>query len=401
MKTKVIPLTILLLTVIGSHQTSSGQDLSRKTQYEGILAFSNTRPDGNNEIYTVNSDGTEFTRITNSTVRDLGPAWSPDGSKIAFYIHISDLYQWSEYIMDADGSNIKRLTDRTNVCDGQPDWSPDGRFIAFGRLYSRENYRAEVWMMNADGTNQHRVGTFNGDSPSWSPDGTKMVFTYHTNNRTSIAIVNADGTGLTEISTEGTENWWPAWSPDGTKIAFQSNRTGNHELFVMNTDGSNPVKLTDNPGEDGDPAWSPDGSRIAYISWRNERYEIHLINADGTSPVRLITMPTHNIQPAWKPLPASSTDKPAGTSGLFLEQNYPNPAYSTTTFSFKTDKTGKVRLEVFDLSGKTIKLILDRKVDPGAYNIEQDLSSLTAGEYIYRLESGSNQISKRLVKLTN
>jgi Tol biopolymer transport system component len=392
---------VILILAFTVSQVSPTQNLPQKTLYNGVIAFSNTRPDGNNEIYTVNSDGNGFTRITNSSVRDLGPAWSPDGSKIAFYIHISDQYQWSQYIMDADGKNIKRLTNTANVCDGQPDWSPDGRYIAFGRLYSRENYRAEIWMMNADGTNQHRVGTFSGDSPSWSPDGTKMVITYHNNNRSSIAIINVDGTGLTEISTEGTENTWPAWSPDGTKIAFQSNRTGNHELFVMNADGSNPVKLTDNPGEDGDPAWSPDGTRIAYISWRNNRYEIHLINADGTSPVRLVTMATHNIQPSWKPVSASSSEVPSAPSGLSLMQNYPNPANSFTHFSFTTENSENILLKVLDLSGRTIKMILNEKVNPGTHVIEQDLGGLNPGQYIYRLESGSNQLSKKLTKLTD
>ncbi len=194
-----------------------------------LIAFSNTGPDGNNEIYTVYPDGTGLKKLTNSPQRECGPAWSPDGSKIAYYIHY-DNFTWSEFIMDADGRNSKRLTNTANVCDGPPAWSPDGKYIAFGRWYSQENYRAELWMMNADGTNIHRVGNFSADSPHWSPDGSKLVIAYQNNNRSSIAVVNPDGTGLTEISTEGTENWWPAWSPDGSRIAFQSNRSGDHEI---------------------------------------------------------------------------------------------------------------------------------------------------------------------------
>lgn len=361
------------------------------------LAFSNTAPDGNNEIYTVYADGTGLTRLTNSSQRECGPAWSPDGSKIAFYVHYNDL-NWSEFIMDADGKNSKRLTNTANVCDGPPAWSPDGKYIAFGRWYPQENYRAELWMMDADGTNQHCVGTFSGDHPSWSPDGSKLVICLQKSDRSSIAVVNPDGTGLSEISSEGTENWWPAWSPDGGRIAFQSNRSGDHEIYVIRTDGSNPVRLTNNPGEDGEPDWSPDGMRIAYSSMVGGRYEIKVMNIDDARPFRLVNLQSHNINPAWKPASSASYDHQSNAGGFSLLQNYPNPTLGQTIIGFNLGKEGPVVLDVIDINGREVFSRNMGIKNIGEHRLAIDLTSLTPGKYFYKLTSGKNAIVKKLVK---
>lgn len=361
------------------------------------LAFSNTGSDGNNEIYTILSDRTGLTGLTSTAQRECGPAWSPDGSKIAFYVHYNDL-NWSEFIMDADGQNIKRLTNTAKVCDGTPAWSPDGRFIAFGRWYPQENYRAELWMMNADGTDQHRVGTFSADSPSWSPDGSEMAISYHINNRSGIAIVSQDGSDLREISTEGTENWSPAWSPDGTKIAFQSNRTGDHEIYTMNSDGSDPLMLTNHPGEDGEPDWSPDGKRIAYSSMISGRYEIKVMNANGTHQVLLSDIQTHSINPAWKPIPASSAVNHTGNPGSSVMKNYPNPADDQTTIEFSIEKEGPVKLDLIDLNGKVVNTLINADRTAGKHTMEVDLRNLGPGLYFYKLINDNKIITRKLMK---
>jgi TolB protein len=154
--------------------------------------------------------------------------------------------------------------------------------------------------MNADGSNQHRIGTFDGGGPDWSRDGSKIVFYSNMNGIYHICVADTDGTNFQQLTNIGTENWWPSSSADGNKIAFQSNRDGNHEIYVMNADGTNPVRLTSNTAEDGDPCWSPDGSRIAFSSLRDGKYEIYKMNAsDGSGQTRLTSMQVHNIQPNW------------------------------------------------------------------------------------------------------
>jgi Tol biopolymer transport system component len=204
--------------------------------------------DGNGEIYVMNADGTEQTRLTNSGANEQGVDWSPDGTKIVF-VRTEEIY-----VMNADGSNTIKLTNNI-VVDSLPDWSPDGTKIAFVR-------GEEIYVMNADGTEQTRLTYIPGYDgvPDWSPDGEKIAFGhgYNTENR-EIYVMNAvDGSELVNISNHPHDDFWPSWSPDGTKIAFMSNRDGGIEIFVMNPDGSEPTNISKYlPAHDEQPDWGP------------------------------------------------------------------------------------------------------------------------------------------------
>src|SRR5206468_1589709 len=154
----------------------------------------------------------------------------------------------------------------------------------------------EIWTMNADGTDATAVVTqANGDSgPSLSPDGRKIAFTTGPSN---VAIVNADGTGLTTIVLNAKE---PTWSPDGTKIAYVALRDGLiRSVYVANADGTNETRLTNAyPYYDDEPAWSPDGTRIAFD--RTVRTaQIMVMNADGTGQTNISNSATADSAPSW------------------------------------------------------------------------------------------------------
>src|SRR5262249_11110274 len=154
------------------------------------IVFVSTR-DGNEEIYTMNVNGSNQTRLTNNIAFDYSPSFSPDGSKIVFYSDRSGLSKLDIYVMNAnDGSNQQQLTSNSAV-NAFPSFSPDGKQIAFAS--TRDSGKYQIYIMSADGLNQNR---------------------------------------LTGNSANDLE---PVFSPDGKKIAFYSDRDGNYEIYVMNT----------------------------------------------------------------------------------------------------------------------------------------------------------------------
>jgi Tol biopolymer transport system component len=187
-----------------------------------------------------------------------------------------------------------------SAIDHDPSWSPDGTRIVF---FSHRDNNKEIYVMNADGSNQIRL-THNlslDGAPSWSPDGKKIVFDSDRDGNFEIYVMNADGSNQKRLTDNPTDDNYPSWSPDGTRIAFHSNRDGNMDIYTLRVDSLDQTRLTENPAPDALPSWSPDGQKIAFLSARDGNNEIYTMNADGSDQTRLTDNPTLDLYPAWSP----------------------------------------------------------------------------------------------------
>ena len=203
------------------------------------------------------------------------------------------------YSISVYGGNETRLTN--NLTNDQfPSWSPDGTKIVFG---TNRDGNYEIYTMNSDGTNQTRLTNHpNTDYyPSWSHDGTKIAFTSWRNGNGEIYTMNADGTNQTNITNNINEDSSPSWSPDGLKIAFMSQRDGNDEIYTMNPDGSNLSRITNNPTGETYPVWSHDGSKIVFYTNRHGNDEIYFMNSDGSNQTRVTDNLKTDRNASWSP----------------------------------------------------------------------------------------------------
>jgi Tol biopolymer transport system component len=269
------------------------------------LAFSAGEQGVSSDIYVARADGSELRQLTHGPYFRFNPAWSPDGSGIAYRVEhgpegtppdTPESEHYGIWLVAADGSTDVSLSRVSGVVGGAPSWSPDGRRIAFmGHL---EGERPEgIWVVDADGTDAARLtpASYEAQYPAWSPDGTQIAFTIYRAGAFTINVMDANGSHVREL-TLGPEDNWPVWSPDGRQIAFSRAQA----LFVTEADGTNARPVPGiTPECCGVPAaWAP-GPLLAFNCAVDAIITICAGNPDGTDLVRLLGGRDAGF-PAWR-----------------------------------------------------------------------------------------------------
>lgn len=261
------------------------------------VAFESTRSGGADQIYVANMDGSNVTALTNSPEENETPIWSPDGERILFARRLGEgrAAQLDIFVMDADGGNVRNLSNFPDAQDDHHRYSADGTQIVFNssrrtpistltdEQFENYGWEYDIYVMNADGSDQRPLVTLPGwdTYPSFSPDGEKLLWrrvlptggASSSGRNSEIFVAGTDGSEPVNISNHAAFDGYPVWSPDGEWIAFASSRVGEgadpnnvFRLFIMRPDGSDVRQVTHPPVglEDARPAWTPDSQSIVF-----------------------------------------------------------------------------------------------------------------------------------------
>ena len=272
---------------------------SRTTTLTGRIAFVRDGfADTNTDIWTMGVDGTNLARLTTMTSPEEGPAWSPDGARIAFVVGDTAAQVW---IMNADGTDQHALTRNAFPAGRQVDWSPDGSQIVF---FDAEH--GGLYVMKADGSGVRAISlpapagsprwTSGDQYPTWSPDGTRIAFI----NDGAIYTVHPDGTDRVLYAAHADPNLAftarPAWSPNGSQIAVEVGGA----IGLQNDSSLTNLTADTTVASPGFATWSPDGRWIVF-SGEGAKADLYVIDVDGTGLRTLLASPYADYDPAWSP----------------------------------------------------------------------------------------------------
>ena len=216
---------------------------------------------GGADLFVATPSGLRVRRLTRHSARVGGPAWSPDGRRLAFVVQNAKGDRSTLWVVGLDGRPPHRVT--SGPLDLEPTWAPNGRTIAFLRIDPR-SYRGAILSMRPDGSGVRPMlsGMRNVAEPVWSPDGKRLLV----QDGRAIYTVFPGGGGkrtvarLTADARGALEDPQAAWSPDGKSIVFCQFRTGSigrSDLWIVGADGTGLHRLTSSPGLDTDPTWAP------------------------------------------------------------------------------------------------------------------------------------------------
>lgn len=249
---------------------------------------------GNDELYMMDYDGHNQTRLTFNKTRDYMPAWSTDGKTIAYTAYNNQ--KAALYLFNPFEGTRTMVTDHGTSFG--TDFSYDGKKLAFCSTEDESN--SEIYVCDSNGKNIKRL-TYNNaidTAPSWSPNNREIAFTSDRLGSPQIYIMDAEGTNIRRRSFGGNYHDAPAWAPTGDRIVYVSRVAAVFDLYVLNLRTDRIIKLTEGYARNESPSWSPDGRHIVFSSNRIGSIQIYSIDYDG-SHLRRLTSKGENKLPNW------------------------------------------------------------------------------------------------------
>lgn len=310
---------LILASLLSAAPWSQIQAVPSATQpfpggLSGVIAFMSDRrapdnPDGRNHIFTIDLATGKVTQLTSGrNHHDQHPKWSPDGTRISF-VSTRAGGNFDIYVMNADGTNVQRLTDHP-ANDFDPMWMPDMKSLIFSSERDSRSDLYRVWLADrrVERLTQHFVGR--AIMPNVSPDGKSVAFAAQTLQRLNFWEFQVHVLDLASGKTRALDNsggaCWPSWSPDGTRLANVLLSKEPSTIQIRNADGSAAHEIAAGNLWTYYPDWSKDGKWIALSvspqHHEGEDWDLAVIAADGSRPLqKLTTGPGNDRLPDWKP----------------------------------------------------------------------------------------------------
>ena len=257
---------------------------------------------GKKEIYTMDFDGTNVRQISSHRSTAMAPAWSPDGTKLAYSLynrHAGNIKNLDLFEFDFKTSTVRLLSNRKGINSGA-HYSPNGSKIALTMSFLGNPEIFALDLSSKEVTSLTRSFGVEVD-PSYSPDGKEIAFVSSRAGHPMVYKMKADGSGTQRLTYAGTYNATPNWSPTGNKIVFAGwlEQDKHFDIFTMNSDGTKIERLSKNQGNNEDPSYSPDGSFVLFSSNRTGTKNVYMMNTDGTYVKRLTYGLGNCVAPVW------------------------------------------------------------------------------------------------------
>ncbi len=288
--------SFLLLTLActsASPATSSDRSRYGSWSPDGSRIVFEREVDGDFEVFTMSSDGTDLLRLTHSPGGDGLPRYSPDGRHISF--NSARDGERRIFVMDVNGKGVRALPRGAGFADGSA-WSPDSKYVVFDSGIRGSGVR-ELYRVRADGSELQRL--VQGDHAVYSPDGSQLAYCDgEPGGYLGIYRLDLETLATERISRKSDPDFLLDWSPSGDLLAVCSSRDHGGEamdIYLMKPDGTDQRRITMGEKDDCPPSFSPDGKKILFTSWRTGREELFLMDLDGSNQMQLTNQPPRGL----------------------------------------------------------------------------------------------------------